>query len=130
MLQALGQLCLSADDRDIFEGREVHALEPTARRALGIAYCILSFVRGHAEAQPLLLIDEPSGGVQWENILQMAALIEEAKAAGRAVVVVEQNLAFAERLADRYVVLDQGRAVLEGRADEIAREQLLAHLHV
>jgi branched-chain amino acid transport system ATP-binding protein len=91
---------------------------------------MLSFVRGFAEAQPLLLVDEPSEGVQWENIVHMAALVEEAKAAGRALVVVEQNLAFAERIADRYLVVDQGRVVLEGVAGEIDRERLLAHLHV
>jgi ABC-type branched-subunit amino acid transport system ATPase component len=168
-----------------FEGREVQALEATARRALGVSYCpqerpvfddlsvrdnltlmrpdrrvdafeplfrrfpvlgrrlsqhagtlsggekkMLSFVRGIAEAQPLLLIDEPSEGVQWENILHMAELVDEAKTAGRALVVVEQNLAFAERIADRYLVVDQGRVVLEGRAGEIGRERLLAHLHV
>ena len=32
---------------------------------------MLSFVRGFAEAQPLLLVDEPSEGVQWENIVHM-----------------------------------------------------------
>jgi len=62
--------------------------------------------------------------------VHMAALVDEAKAAGRALVVVEQNLAFAERIADRYLVVDQGRVVLEGRAGEIGRERLLAHLHV
>ena len=168
-----------------FEGREVQALEATARRALGISYCPqerpvfddlsvrdnLTLMRpdrrvdafeplfqrfpvlgrrlsqhagtlsggerrccrsraASAEAQPLLLIDEPSEGVQWENILQMAALVDEAKGAGRALVVVEQNLAFAERIADRYLVIDQGRVVLEGRAGQIGRERLLAHLHV
>ena len=91
---------------------------------------MLSFVRGYAEAQPLLLIDEPSEGVQWENILHMAALVDEAKAAGRALVVVEQNLAFAERIADRYLVIEQGRVALEGRRGEIDRARLLAHLHV
>ncbi len=91
---------------------------------------ILSFVRGLSEAQPLLLLDEPSEGVQWENILHMAALIEAAKGAGTALVVVEQNLAFAELIADRYLVIEQGKVALEGRRDEIDRERLLAHLHV
>ncbi len=91
---------------------------------------ILSFARGLAEAQPLLLLDEPSEGVQWENIVHMAALIEAAKGAGTALVVVEQNLAFAELIADRYLVMEQGRVALEGRRDEIDRERLLAHLHV
>jgi branched-chain amino acid transport system ATP-binding protein len=91
---------------------------------------ILSFVRGLSEAQPLLLLDEPSEGVQWENIEHMAASIAEAKAGGRSFVVVEQNLAFAERIADAYLVIDQGRVVRAGRHGEIGREQLLAHLHV
>jgi ABC-type branched-subunit amino acid transport system ATPase component len=171
--------------RVIWNGRPIEALDPPARRALGISYCpqerpvfddlsvrdnltlmqedraldrfapyfarfpilerrldqragtlsggekkILSFVRGLAEDQPALLLDEPSEGVQWENILHMQALIAEKKAAGVALVVVEQNLAFAERIADRYLVMDQGRLVLEGPRAAIERRQLLDHLHV
>ena len=91
---------------------------------------ILSFARGLSEAQPLLLLDEPSEGVQWENIVQMAEAIAAAKAGGAAFVVVEQNLAFAELIADRYLVIEQGRVVLEGRRAEIGRDRLLGHLHV
>ena len=91
---------------------------------------ILSFVRGLAEAQPLLLLDEPSEGVQWENIVYMAELIGAAKAAGTSFVVVEQNLAFAELIADRYLVMEQGRSVLDGRRADVERDQLLRYLHV
>ena len=91
---------------------------------------ILSFVRGLSETQPLVLLDEPSEGVQWENIVHMAELIGQAKAAGTAFVVVEQNLAFAELIADRYLVIDQGRVVLAGTRAAIGRERLLAHLQV
>jgi branched-chain amino acid transport system ATP-binding protein len=91
---------------------------------------ILSFVRGLAEDQLIVLLDEPSEGVQWENILHMEAFIAEKKAAGTAFVVVEQNLAFAERIADRYLVMDQGRAMLEGSPSTIDRGRILAHLHV
>ena len=76
------------------------------------------------------LLDEPSEGVQWENIQHMAALIAEKKAAGAALIVVEQNLVFAERIADRYLVMDQGRVVLDGPRAAIERARLLAHLHV
>jgi urea transport system ATP-binding protein len=91
---------------------------------------MLSFVRGLAEDQPIILLDEPSEGVQWENILHMIATIAEKKAAGAAFVVVEQNLSFAERIADRYLIMDQGRAVLEGSSSAIHRSEILAHLHV
>ncbi|HTV28468.1 MAG TPA: ATP-binding cassette domain-containing protein [Xanthobacteraceae bacterium] len=91
---------------------------------------ILSFVRGLAEDQPLVLLDEPSEGVQWENILHMAHCIAENKASGTAFLVVEQNLAFAERIADHYLVMDHGRAILAGSRTEIDRGQIIAHLHV
>jgi branched-chain amino acid transport system ATP-binding protein len=91
---------------------------------------MLSFVRGLAEDQPVILLDEPSEGVQWENTLHMEALITEKKSAGAAFIIVEQNLAFAERIADRYLIMDQGRAVLEGSRAEIERGHVLAHLHV
>jgi ABC-type branched-subunit amino acid transport system ATPase component len=91
---------------------------------------ILSFVRGLSEAPSLLLLDEPSEGVQWESIVHMAAMIGQAKSAGTALVVVEQNLAFAELIADRYLVIEQGSVALEGGRDVIGREQLLAYLHV
>ncbi len=91
---------------------------------------LLSFTRALAEDLPVVLLDEPSEGVQWENILQMAALIDERKAGGTTFVVVEQNLAFAERIADGYLVMDQGRVVLEGGREGIGRDELLAHLHV
>ena len=49
---------------------------------------------------------------------------------GASFVVVEQNLAFAERIADRYLVVEQGRVALEGPREAIDRARLLAHLHV
>ncbi|HVO14215.1 MAG TPA: ATP-binding cassette domain-containing protein [Alphaproteobacteria bacterium] len=91
---------------------------------------ILSFVRGCFEDAPLVLIDEPTEGVQLENIEHMRALISARRQEGVAFVVVEQNLAFAEAVADRYLVMDQGRVVLEGARDEIGRDALLAHLQV
>ena len=91
---------------------------------------IVSFVRGLSENQPLVLLDEPSEGVQWENILHMQAMIAARKAEGSAFVVVEQNLAFAERIADRYLVIEQGRVVLEGLHADIDRARLIAHLQV
>jgi ABC-type branched-subunit amino acid transport system ATPase component len=91
---------------------------------------ILSFARGMAEAQPLLLLDEPSEGVQWESIVHMAEAIGEAKARGMALVVVEQNLAFAELIADAFLVIEQGTTVLTAKKGEVGRDRLLQYLHV
>ena len=91
---------------------------------------LLAFSRCLAEAQPVVLLDEPSEGVQWENILHMAALIDAQRARGVAFVLVEQNIEFATRLADHYLVIDQGRCVRHGPAASMDREELLRHLHV
>ena len=91
---------------------------------------ILSFVRGVAESGKLLLLDEPSEGVQQENVERMAGFLREAKAAGRALLVVEQNLAFALAIADRVIVMDHGEVVLAGAAADITEDTLAAHMHV
>ncbi len=61
---------------------------------------ILSFVRGAIEDHSLVLLDEPTEGVQAENIERMESVVREQSAAGTAFVIVEQNLTMAERLAD------------------------------
>lgn len=91
---------------------------------------ILSFVRGAAETGQLLLLDEPSEGVQQENVERMAAFLHEAKAAGRALLIVEQNLAFALEIADRVIVMDHGEIVLDGKAEDMTEATLAAHMHV
>ena len=91
---------------------------------------ILSFARGIAETGRLLLLDEPSEGVQQENVERMAGFVREAKEAGRALLVVEQNLSFALEIADRVIVMDRGEVVLAGAAADIDEETLAAHMHV
>lgn len=75
---------------------------------------LLSFARTIGLAAPLSLIDEPSEGVQPENIERIARLIAQRKAAGASFIVVEQNQAFVEAIADEILVLDHGEAVLGG----------------
>ncbi len=91
---------------------------------------ILSFVRCLAEEQPLVLLDEPTEGVQFENIERMHAFIATARAAGTAFVIVEQHVAFALSIADRLLVMDQGHTVLQATAAEVDRERLLGYLQV
>ena len=91
---------------------------------------ILSFVRGIAGTGRLLLLDEPSEGVQQENVERMAAFLREAKAAGRAMLIVEQNLAFALDIADRVIAMDRGEVVLAGPAADMTEAALAGHMQV
>lgn len=81
--------------------------------------------------QPVLvLLDEPSEGVAPVIVEQMVQAVRALKASGIAIVLSEQNLAFAEAVADRVLVIAQGRTVHEAAmadfaADRTARQELL-----
>jgi len=83
---------------------------------------LLGFIRTLGLHADLTLLDEPSEGVQPENIDRMADCIQQRKAAGASFVVVEQNLEFVCAVADDVMVLDQGRIVLKGRCADLGRE--------
>lgn len=91
---------------------------------------LLSFARVVAERSPLTLIDEPSEGVQQENLERMAFVIRSRIAEGAAFVVVEQNLTFLTSIADSFIGLDHGEVVLSGDSVDMSRDQLEAVLAV
>ena len=90
---------------------------------------ILSFCRAFAEDTALVVLDEPTEGVQPENIARMAEALETA-APGRAFLIVEQNLNFIERTADRVHLLDHGECVFEAASRPGLREELAARLRI
>ena len=70
--------------------------------------------------QPLLvLLDEPSEGVAPLIVQQMARTIRALKAQGVSVLLSEQNLPFAEAVADRAYLIEQGQIAHEGRMAEL-----------
>jgi branched-chain amino acid transport system ATP-binding protein len=85
---------------------------------------ILSFCRAMAEDSQLVLLDEPTEGVQPENIAEMAQAINQAKTKGRSFIVVEQNLSLVEQIADRAILLDHGNVVFSGPFGSGTRAQL------
>ena len=67
---------------------------------------------------PLIVMDEPSEGLQPSNVDLLGQHIDDARSMGSGVLLIEQHLALAERLADRFIVLEKGEIVDEGSADE------------
>ncbi|MBL8343645.1 MAG: ABC transporter ATP-binding protein [Rubrivivax sp.] len=78
----------------------------------------------------LLLLDEPSLGLSPLIVTELFAAIQRVHREGTAVLLVEQNVATAMRVADRAYVLEEGRMVAEGtpealmQRDEIRRAYL------
>ncbi|HAA89775.1 MAG: High-affinity branched-chain amino acid transport ATP-binding protein BraG [Thermoanaerobacterales bacterium 50_218] len=68
----------------------------------------------------LLLLDEPSMGLAPLLVKEIFAIIREINGDGTTILLVEQNARMALQIADRAYVLETGRIVLEGQAQELA----------
>ncbi|BAI95782.1 ABC transporter ATP-binding protein [Sphingobium sp. TA15] len=91
----------------------------------------LAIGRALAGQPQLLLLDEPTEGIQ-PNIVQQ---IEDALRRVRtelnvAILIVEQNLDFAWSFADRYLVMQRGRIVKEGRTAQDSADTVAHLVHV
>jgi branched-chain amino acid transport system ATP-binding protein len=64
----------------------------------------------------VLLIDEPTEGLAPMIVAEIFKLMEELKAQGVAVLLIEQNIHKAIHLCDRHYVVERGRVVLEGNS--------------
>ncbi|KST61294.1 ABC transporter ATP-binding protein [Methylobacterium sp. GXS13] len=59
----------------------------------------------------LILLDEPTEGLAPVIVQQIGRTIQQLKSQGYTIVLVEQNFRFAQTLADRHFVIEQGRVV-------------------
>jgi branched-chain amino acid transport system ATP-binding protein len=71
----------------------------------------------------LILLDEPASGLRGAERESFAALLEELKGDGLTMMLVEHDVAFVSRLADRVTVLDLGQVIAEGTPDEIRSDR-------
>ncbi len=74
----------------------------------------LALARAVLHDPDLLLLDEPTAGLDPESARVVLGLIDEMAEHGKAVVMCTHLLLEAEGLADQVVVMDQGRAVVAG----------------
>ncbi len=71
----------------------------------------------------LLLLDEPSEGLAPLIVRELGRVLAALKGEGLAMLVVEQNLPLALRVADRVYVLSRGRVVYHGSPGELAMDE-------
>jgi urea transport system ATP-binding protein len=83
-------------------------------------------------AEPtLLVLDEPTEGIQPNVVHQIGDVIQELnRRMGLTVLLVEQKLPFARRVADRFCLMEKGRIVAQGAMEELGEELIDHHLSV
>jgi len=90
----------------------------------------LAIGRALALDPSLLILDEPTEGIQPNIVSQIADVLLELKGRGLTLLLVEQKLPFARRVADRFCIMDRGRAVASGAMSELGDEIVNRHLKV
>lgn len=91
----------------------------------------LAIGRALAADPKILLLDEPTEGIQPSIIKQLASTLNDIKHARKiSIVVSEQVLSFALAVADRMLVIDKGNIVHEASGDQIDRAHISRYLSV
>ena len=86
---------------------------------------MLAVSRAIVEPRDLLIIDEPSKGLAPAIIQNMIDAFQQLKASGVTILLVEQNIHFAQQLGDTVALMDNGRVVHAGRMQALAEDSAL-----
>lgn len=84
---------------------------------------MLSIARALLLNPKLLMLDEPSQGLAPLIVEEVFKVVAAARGEGVSVLLVEQNVRSAVRIADRAYVLDDGKVVFQGDAVEFGRDE-------
>ena len=91
----------------------------------------LAIARALITRPKLLLLDEPTEGIQPNIIQQIGRVISQLREEGQmAIILVEQYFEFAYELADKFVALRRGEVVLSGRKGEFSKRDLLSKVSI
>ncbi|WP_298231322.1 branched-chain amino acid ABC transporter ATP-binding protein/permease [uncultured Azohydromonas sp.] len=103
-------------------GLGAHVDTPAASLALG-QQRIVEIARALASQPAVLLLDEPAAGLRHLEKQALAKLLDQLRAEGLGILVVEHDMEFVMNLADRITVLEFGTVIAEGTPAEVQGNQ-------
>jgi len=83
----------------------------------------LEIARAIASAPRLLLLDEPTAGMNPAETLELADQIRSLRDIGITVLLIEHKLNVVNDISDKVAVLDYGEKIAEGKAEEVQRNE-------
>ena len=102
-------------------------LTPRADQAVsGLSYANrrrVEIARALASRPRILLLDEPTAGMNPAETMELAEQIQSLNAIGLTILLIEHKLDVVTRLANNVIVLDHGDKIAEGPADEVRRNE-------
>ena len=114
---------------------ELPRLKPILSRAGGVLsggeQQILALARCLCADPKLILLDEPTEGIQPNIVEQIEeAIIRLNKVHGITIILVEQDIEFARRASDSFVIMEKGRVVAEGPVKNLTDNLMHKHMAV
>lgn len=82
----------------------------------------IEIARALALKPRLLLLDEPTAGMNPSETAEMQELVAELKAEGLTILLIEHKLEMVMRLSDRVIVMDEGKKIAEGPGEEVRND--------
>jgi branched-chain amino acid transport system ATP-binding protein len=91
---------------------------------------MLAVARALIVDPPVLILDEPSAGLSPKIVAEVFAMLQEINSDGVTVILVEQNVKAALSIANRAVILVEGKIRHEGDASTLLGDPLIAKLYL
>jgi branched-chain amino acid transport system ATP-binding protein len=101
-----------------------------ARSLSGGEQQMLALGKGMITKPKLLLLDEPSSGLSPLMVVRLMDHIKRIHREGTAILLVEQNVHHALRIAYEVSVMENGRIIVHGKSDELMQDERLRRAYL